>query len=120
MHWLLPILLLLLAMEAVVIAWGVWHGWDTESELLMASIWAIRLPAFSGFVWGAISLILIGMGMVQLRFFNRIPWGQSSCGRVVPSPAKGLIHGWLASATGSHGLECCNHAAAAHWIQSCF
>ncbi|MEC8720353.1 MAG: efflux RND transporter permease subunit, partial [Verrucomicrobiota bacterium] len=45
MHWLLPILLLLLAMEAVVIAWGVWHSWDTGSELLMASIWeTIRLP----------------------------------------------------------------------------
>ena len=69
MHWLLPILLLLLAMEAVVIAWGVWHGWDTESELLMASIWeTIRLPCLRvGFVWGVISLIPMGMGMVHTR-----------------------------------------------------
>lgn len=69
MHWLVPILLLLLAMEAVVIAWGVWHSWDTGSELLMASIWeTIRLPCLRvGFVWGVISLIPTVMGMIHTR-----------------------------------------------------
>ena len=69
MHWLVPILLLLLAMEAVVIAWGVWYSWDTGSELLMASIWeTIRLPCLRvGFVWGVISLIPTVMGMIHTR-----------------------------------------------------
>ena len=69
MHWLLPIFWLLLVMEAVVVAWGVWQSWDVGSELLMASIWeTIRLPCLRAvFVWGIISLIPIVMGMIHTR-----------------------------------------------------
>ena len=99
MHWLLPILLLLLAMEAVVIGWGVWHGWDTESELLMASIWeTIRLPCLRvGFVWGVISLIPMGMGMVHTRalfFIRGFPGARALWQGWPPSPATGR-HPWF-------------------------
>ena len=99
MHWLLPILWLLLAMEAVVVGWGVWHSWDTGSELLMASIWeTIRLPCLRvGFCLGVISLIPIVMGMIHTRasFSSEDSLGPELLWQGwPPSPAKGL-HPWV-------------------------